>query len=46
MNLMSGKQSVRLINPVYFLSYACTAGKKEGEGPLGAGMDLIVVDPM
>lgn len=46
MNQMSGKQSVRFCEPVTILSHACTAGKKEGEGPLGKNIDLIVEDPL
>lgn len=46
MHQMAGKQSVRFKKPVQILSYACTGGKKEGEGPLGYSMDLIVEDPM
>ena len=46
MNQMAGKQSVCFVKPVYILSCACAAGKKEGEGPLGEKMDLIVEDPL
>ena len=46
MQQMAGKQSVCFKKPVQILSYACTGGKKEGEGPLGHSMDLIVEDPM
>ena len=46
MNQMAGKQSVCFEKPVYILSCACAAGKKEGEGPLGEKMDLIVEDPL
>ena len=45
MVLMRGKQSAELKKPVYITGHACTAGKKEGEGPLGSRMDLIVEDP-
>lgn len=43
---MKGKQSILFENPVYMLGYAGVAGKKEGEGPLGKKMDLIVEDPL
>ena len=46
MNQMAGMQSVCFEKPVYILSCACAAGKKEGEGPLGEKMDLIVEDPL
>lgn len=46
MNQMRGKQSICFDKPVKILSHACTGGKKEGEGPLGKKMDLIVEDPM
>lgn len=46
MNKMTGKQSIRFQNPVKILSHACAGGRKEGEGPLGKHMDLIVEDPM
>lgn len=46
MNQMAGKQSVRLRTPVKIAGYASVGGKKEGEGPLGRYMDLIVEDPM
>lgn len=46
MNQMVGKQSVRFEEPIKLISYACVGGKKEGEGPLGKQMDLIVDDPL
>ncbi len=46
MNQMAGKQSICFQRPVQIVSYACTGGKKEGEGPLGHSMDLIVEDPL
>lgn len=46
MNQMAGKQSIRFAKPVKILSHACAGGKKEGDGPLGKKMDLIVEDPM
>ena len=46
MNQMAGKQSVRFREPVRINSHACTGGSKEGEGPLGKSIDLIVEDPL
>lgn len=46
MNQMAGKQSVRFREPVRIISHACTGGSKEGEGPLGKSIDLIVEDPL
>lgn len=46
MNQMAGKQSVRFVHPVTILSHACTGGKKEGEGPVGKSIDLVVEDPL
>ena len=46
MDQMKGKQSVLFQTPVKIAGHACTAGKKEGEGPLGKHMDLVVEDPM
>lgn len=46
MKQMMGKQSVLFREPVYVLSHASTAGKKEGEGPLGRKIDLVVEDPL
>lgn len=39
-----GKQSVFLSNPPSIAGYACTAGKKEGEGPLADTFDYISTD--
>lgn len=41
-----GKQSIQFERPVYIISAASVAGKKEGEGPLGAYFDVIEPDPM
>ena len=46
MKQMQGKQSILFQNPVKILSHACVGGKKEGEGPIGKHLDLIVEDPM
>lgn len=46
MNQMAGKQSVHFHEPVRIISHACTGGSKEGEGPLGKSIDLIVEDPL
>lgn len=46
MDYLAGKQSVRLKEPVYIMGHACVAGKKEGEGPLGKYMDLVVEDSL
>ena len=43
---MKGKQSVLFQEPVKIMSHACVGGKKEGEGPIGKHLDLIVDDPM
>lgn len=43
---MKGKQSVLFQEPVKIMSHACVGGKKEGEGPIGKHLDLIVGDPM
>ena len=40
-----GKQSVALSNPPSIAGFACTAGKKEGEGPLADTFDYINTDP-
>lgn len=45
-NKLCGKQSIRFNNPPIILSAASVAGKKEGEGPLGAYFDVIEEDPM
>ena len=42
MKQMQGKQSILFQNPVKILSHACVGGKKEGEGPIGKHLDLIV----
>ena len=46
MKQMQGKQSILFQNPVKILSHACVGGNKEGEGPIGKHLDLIVEDPM
>ncbi|MCD8020778.1 MAG: stage V sporulation protein AD [Clostridiales bacterium] len=46
MNQMAGKQSVCFGRPVEMIGYAGVVGKKEGEGPLGKYMDLVVEDPL
>ena len=46
MRQMQGKQSILFQNPVKILSHACVGGKKEGEGPIGKHLDLIVEDPL
>ncbi|MDO5406120.1 MAG: stage V sporulation protein AD [Eubacteriales bacterium] len=46
MNVQKGKASLWLERPVYIMSMAGVAGKKEGEGPLGSKIDRIVQDPM
>ncbi|MBQ9157232.1 MAG: stage V sporulation protein AD [Eubacterium sp.] len=46
MDYMAGKQSIRFKKPVCLLAASSVAGKKEGEGPLGEKMDLLVEDPM
>lgn len=43
-NKRLGKQSVFLSNPPSIAGYACTAGKKEGEGPLADTFDCINTD--
>ncbi len=44
--MQKGKSSLLFEHSVYILSNACVAGKKEGEGPLGQGIDVIEQDPM
>jgi stage V sporulation protein AD len=39
-----GKQTAALAEPVAIGSFACVAGKKEGEGPLGGSIDTIYKD--
>lgn len=41
-----GKHTARLENPVYIISASSTAGKKEGEGPLGKMFDKVLDDDM
>ena len=41
-----GKHTVRLEKPVYIISASSTAGKKEGEGPLGSLFDKVLEDDM
>lgn len=45
-NKIRGKQSISYVNPPIILSAASIAGKKEGEGPLGAYFDVVELDPM
>lgn len=45
-NKTLGKQSIRFKEPPIVMGYSSVAGKKEGEGPLGAYFDLVVEDPM
>jgi stage V sporulation protein AD len=45
-NKLRGKQSICYINPPRILSTGSIAGKKEGEGPLGAYFDVVETDPM
>lgn len=44
MNKRVGKHTVKLQEPVYILSAASTAGKKEGEGPLRNLFDRVLED--
>jgi len=44
MNKRLGKHTVKLLEPVYILSAASTAGKKEGEGPLKNLFDRVLED--
>ena len=39
-----GRQTVALSEPVYIISAASVAGKKEGEGPLGKYFDVVLAD--
>jgi len=41
---MMGKQSIQFHEPPYIIAAASVAGKKEGEGPLGAFFDVIEED--
>jgi stage V sporulation protein AD len=43
---MVGKQSILFQNPPHIIAAASVAGKKEGEGPLGAHFDVIQQDPL
>jgi stage V sporulation protein AD len=43
---MIGQRSILFSNPPCILETASIAGKKEGEGPLGALFDVIEEDPM
>lgn len=43
---MVGKQSIQFSNPPAIIGCASIAGKKEGEGPLGAYFDVVEEDPM
>ena len=43
---LTGSASIAFTRPVYIISCASVAGKKEGEGPLGNAFDLICEDPM
>ena len=43
---MMGLRSIQFANPPCILATASIAGKKEGEGPLGALFDVIEEDPM
>ena len=44
--MQKGKASLLFEHPAYVAGMACIAGKKEGEGPLGAEIDMIEQDPM
>ena len=44
--IQKGTASLIFETPVYIESTASVAGKKEGEGPLGAFIDRIFSDPM
>ncbi len=44
--MQKGKASLLFEHPVYIAGTACIAGKKEGEGPLGASIDVVEQDPM
>lgn len=44
--MQKGKASIQFDHPVSVESMACMAGKKEGEGPLAKGIDVIEQDPM
>lgn len=44
--MQEGKASIRFEHPPVIISMASVAGKKEGEGPLGKGIDYIEQDSM
>lgn len=44
--MQKGKASILFDNPVYIAGMASVAGKKEGEGPIGSGIDVVEQDPM
>lgn len=44
--MQKGKASLQFENPAYITGTASIAGKKEGEGPLGHGIDVVEQDPM
>ena len=46
MKQMTGKQSIRLEEPVYIASGSSLVGEKEKEGPLGDFFDHVLTDPM
>ena len=43
---IKGKQSILFHNPPYIIAAGSVAGKKEGEGPLGALFDVVHQDPL
>ncbi len=46
MNKRIGRHTVKIEKPVYIISAASYAGKKEGEGPLGKYFDFVAKDIM
>lgn len=44
--MQKGKASILFEHPAYITGTASIAGKKEGEGPLGHGIDVVEQDPM
>lgn len=44
--MQKGRASILFEHTVSITSTACIAGKKEGEGPLGRGIDVVEQDPM
>lgn len=44
--MQKGKASILFDHPVYIAGMASVAGKKEGEGPIGGGIDVVEQDPM